>query len=675
MRPKSRLLKILLIGLGVFLVVGYFAFSNLFFSPLEKPFAARLAALVSRDVDLYVAKSELRALFDEFPRPAIMDDLEDHPAWKVFSRSPEYADLVGDLGVENAVAELEKTLAQVPVLDIEPLKLFGGKEVALAARISEGVGTPIDWMLLGRCNWMGKLGASALSYPGVLGLDAQGIAVEKGDGWVQLSGGQLTQPLFIGRMQDVLMVASVGDFITTARELSLRGGELSILQSARYYDHIHNAPMRKTEEEFEFFVDVRKLTANQGMQGAWPDVRSDFFGPALAGRLFQLPACGETVGLMDFRGGVAVDLHTELASESITPAQTRVYRHRGFGHTEIFRDAAAIVPEDAGLFVYLKGPIGTLLNMALESVEPALRTNVEDAFRSTGRYNGLGQLVDEIDASIHDRLLLILRERDYEYGKDEEVPPNDGEPTFAVALVTWSEDAARIKQLSDAIGNNGEIFGLEGAEPGQGGYYSHNFGGFQAYEFWSPFVSGTGVVTTMRSNEHFIVSNEIKMLPHLLRTVTRSDEVYRRLSDLPMFQALVGSSMSDANALVWVNPKRLGPTLRKLARSWAENNAQLGVNWSARRQEEERKQLPALFPGKRRDQLNQTEQAQLDGTVDDVLRNEEARLKNEAVPQLMARKVREIEYLEAIEAGLLMMKLDPRSIDLSMRVIAPLDEG
>jgi len=206
-------------------------------------------------------------------------------------------------------------------------------------------------------------------------------------------------------------------------------------------------------------------------------------------------------------------------------------------------------------------------------------------------------------------------------------------------------------------------------------YGGLTFLGFQTYEFWSEFVTGTGVISTMPANEHYIVSNEIKMLPHLVRTYTQSEEHYRRLSDLPQFQALLASSLPDANALLWVAPRRLAPTLKELAQSWARQNAQLGVDWAARRVEEERRVLPRLFPNKRRDQLSDDEQAQLDVAVDEVLQNERARLREEAVPALMARKLREIEYLEAIEAGLLMLKLDPRALDLSVRVLVPLEEG
>jgi len=673
MRPKSRLFKILLIGLAVGGFVGYFAFSTLLFSPLEKPFSERIAALVSRDVDLYVSKADMAGLFDSFPRLELMDELERTPAWETFEESVEYADIMSDLQLESALAELDRSLAQVPVITVEPLSIFGGKELVLAARVGDGAGTPIDWALYGRVNWMGKFAVAALSYPGLLRLESQGITAEQGDDWVKLSGGNLAQPIVVARVNDVVIVSSSNQFIDEAFDLAARGGERSMLQSARYFDHIHNATLRGPDEkELEFFVDARRLMLNQGMPGPWPDTRSPMFGPSLAGRLFQVPACKELVGILDLSEGVALDLHGELASEDVTSEQARLYRERGFERADVLRDVASFVPDDAALLVYLKGPIDLLLKMVFDSVEPALRSNVEDAFRSTGRYAGLDELIAEIGGSVRNRLMLIVRERDYKYRSDEQVPPNDGQPTYAIALVTWVEDEERIKTLSDAIGQNGDIFGLKGAVAGEGGYYRHKSEGFLTYEFWSEFVPGTGIITTMPANEHHIVSNEIKMLPHLLRTYAQSDSTYRRLADRPQFQALLNASLPDANALVWINPRAGGPTARKLVRSWAEGNVALSVDWRTRRAEEERKVLAERFSGRGRDQLDSNEQQELDAMVDPILQAEAGQLRAQQVPTLMARKTREIEYLEAIDAGLLMVRLDPRSFDLSLRVLIPL---
>ena len=667
MRLKSRLLRYALIGLGVSLFVGYFAFSTFLFSPLEKDFAARVAALVPRGVDFYASKVDLRSLFDGFPRLRVMERVEASATWKTFARSPEFADLQRDLQIEQSLAQLEASLSQLPIA-VDPLKLFGGEEVSVAGNLPASPGVPPEWAVYGRVNWMGKLGVSLLSYPGLLGLEAQGLSVEEVEpSGVRLSGGTLAQPIFLTRLKDVVIASSSSDLLASAVDLAARGGENSMLQSARYFDHIHQAPMRRPDEkEFELFVDVGKLLTNRGVAGPLPNSASQRFGPAFTGRMFQLPSCKEVVGVMDFRGGVALDLHGEFTSELISTEQNQLYRERGFERAEVLREAASLAPADVALFVYLRGPVGVMLEMALDSIEPALRTNVEDAFRATGRYSSLQHLVSELDASIEDRLALIVRADDerYAFGEGEESPPNDGQPTFSVALVTWVTRPDGLKTLSDAIGNNGEVFGLKGMRPGDGGYYKYQIDGFQTYEFWSEFVPGTGVIATLTTQEHSIISNESKMLPHILQTFVGSERDTSRLSDRSDFKALLDSSLASANALVWVNPRSAAPTLRKQARRFAEDNVQLGVDWRQKRAElEEQRMLQQLFPGKTRQQLSEDEQAELDMSVDPAMQSLSERLREEQVPALMAEKIRQIEYAEAISVGLAMLKLD-----LSVRV-------
>ena len=46
--------------------------------------------------------------------------------------------------------------------------------------------------------------------------------------------------------------------------------------------------------------------------------------------------------------------------------------------------------------------IGDLLRQMFASMEPAMRQTIEDAFRSTGKYQNLQQLVAQLDASVKD---------------------------------------------------------------------------------------------------------------------------------------------------------------------------------------------------------------------------------------------------------------------------------
>src|SRR6185295_998485 len=137
--------------------------------------------------------------------------------------------------------------------------------------------------------------------------------------------------------------------------------------------------------------NTRKLLENLDFRSAWPDPKSQDFLPAFLGRVFQIASLKNLLGVVSIDEGVSVDLHGEFSSELITPEQAKLYRTRGFEHAQLMNDAAKIAPADTSLFLYIHGHLGDLLRMVLAAVEPALRTNLEDAFRNTGRYQSLDQ--------------------------------------------------------------------------------------------------------------------------------------------------------------------------------------------------------------------------------------------------------------------------------------------
>jgi hypothetical protein len=100
---RSRLLRFVLIGLGVILVAAYGTFTALFFNPFESDFEAELTALVPRDVDFCVAKRGLGEAFDTFPHLSIEKKLRENPRWKTVADSPEWNDFAKKLKVEETL--------------------------------------------------------------------------------------------------------------------------------------------------------------------------------------------------------------------------------------------------------------------------------------------------------------------------------------------------------------------------------------------------------------------------------------------------------------------------------------------------------------------------------------------------------------------------------------------
>jgi len=669
MSLKSRFLRIALIGLAVLLFAGYFAFSTLFFNPLESDLDVDVAALAPRDVDFFAARANLDDSIATFPRLEIQDRLDQSPGWRAWVGSPEYAALDKDLGIESTLTSLSAAVAQIP-LGKEPQDIFGGRDIAVAGYFRGRGLENADWAVYGRANWMGKLAAAALFRHTWFGLADRGLKVTIDGDIASVEGGGLARKVYVTRIQDVVIVATKVELAKAAHDLKSRAHTDSVYQSAMYYDHVHNAVGRSVDrDELEVVIDVPKLLAAIALPEPWPDTRSQDFLPAFLGRLFQVSSLKTAAGVVQAGEGASIDLYSDLNSEKLSTDMQRIYRARGFSRDDLLGTAAAMAPADTGLFVYVHAGIGELLKLAKESAEPALRANLEDTFRNTGKFPTLDALIAHLDASFKDRAAIIVRPNDYPI--DPEGPRNNGASVPAWAIVLWSKDVAKIVDLRDTIGGKGSLFGLEGRKPGEPGYFNNTESGFEIREFWSPLVPGTGMIATCNANELTIISNSFRMLGHILKTGTQGDERYPRLADEPTFQALVRSSLSNGNAFLWANPRSISPILRATARERAATA--IVVDWAAERQRVRTKLMREKFAG-RPTPLSDEDQKALDTLEEAEILRIESQIASEQVPAIMAREERTLTYAEQITAAMAVLALNPKSVEMSVRVLAPLPE-
>jgi hypothetical protein len=666
---KSRLLRIAAILFGVLLFAGFFAFSTFLYSPFEGALSEQAAALVPRDVDFFVGRRDLGSAFDRFPHLAIEARLVQQPAWKAWADSPEGRKLASGLKLEETLKELEAQAAQLP-FGMQPQEVFGGRELVLAGWFRGASLEQADWAIYGRTNWLGKLGAALLSYPKALGLEKRGLKATVSEGQVALSGGGLPREVFVGRVKDVVIVATKPEFLKAAYDLRNAGFADSFYQSANYNDWIQHASRSAERDEFEVYVNTRKLLENLGVDGPWPNTKSQDLVPALLGRLFQLPSLKNAIGVLGTQAGLQFDLHGEFSSEHITGDMSHVYRAQGFDKP-MLEDVARLAPRDTGLFAYLHAPVGELLRMVRDSMEPAMRQLIEETFRGTGRYPKLDALINELDDDFKPRWCLIVRPHDYPV--DPEGPPNDGQPVPAVALVLWTKNPAAVEALERLIGSQGQRFGLKGKDKNSGGFFSLPVAGYSGFEYWSMFIPGTGGIVTARVGEMTLLANSKAMMEHLLKTYSVGGDKYPRLSDEPRYSALVQSSAPKANLAVWIHPETIAPVLRQSA----ENRARARVKFEYKdfRPAEETKVLREEFGGKKAVELAPEDKARLDQIVDDRLTAMRSKLYLQQVPELVKQEDRWLRSFEACSVALFLLALDPKSFDFSGRVLVPLPEG
>ncbi|MCP5022329.1 MAG: hypothetical protein GY930_11205 [bacterium] len=685
MNRKKRFLKITGISLVVTLFLGYFAFSTFLFKPFESAWEYSLAGLIPRQVDFFLSKENLGDDFSKFPQLAALDAIEELDAWDTWLASPEYGDLAHKHDFDGMLKDIEAQLEQLP-LGLQPLDIFGGREVAVAGYFNGRGLTSSKWTVSGRVNWAGKMGVAALRYPSMVDT---GFSIQKDDGVYSISGGSLKTPLHVTRIQDVVIAGNDRALVAKAPELRDRGGENSLAISAPYKEKIKRVETKVGAKGVQVKLDVGKAFKAFGVEGPWPDTASPMFGQAFMGRLIQAPSCQDVLGLVRFDHGLQLDLSGEFSSESVTPFQSRLYRVNGFDRSKMLRDAARMAPADCVLFAYMHGPVTDLLTQVFDSVEPAMRSNFEDAIKSTGHFRSLDELLEELGKSLNNRLALIVRENDYggvvaKNTAGQEFPAEtDGQPVFAITLVTWTDGEGshnKLDDIRDMIGRNPEKFGLQGydsANLNDTGYYVHESEGFATREFWSPFIPGTGMIATMITDQgHFWITNHERMFSTIRQTYYQGESRgYPRLSELPAFRIQVENALDSANLIVWFNPSKAAPTLNKMAGQWAKDNAGSKIDWRRQRQLTEREVLKESFKGRSLGSLPPADVDAVQTEVDTRLTAWGDAQIADNVPILMAKKKREIAYMESMSSVLFMLKLDVKSFRLALRASVPLVGG
>ena len=312
------------------------------------------------------------------------------------------------------------------------------------------------------------------------------------------------------------------------------------------------------------------------------------------------------------------------------------------------------------------------------AMEPAMRQAIEDQFRATGRYRQIAELVRQIDGALKDRCVLIMRTNDYP--EDPDGPPHSDEPVFATALVLWLQGQAgadTMTQLRELIGQQGALFGLKGKQRPDGtheaGYYSNRIGGYEIREFWSELIPGTGVIATVNATGMCIVSNSYDMTGHLLKTLNRGSSEFPRLSERPEFHRLVMDSIPTADIVLWVDPGELAETLEARVPQAARDAVQ--IDWVTERSRAQAKVLREEFGGRQPQQLGAAEQERYErrvGEALDAVEDEAVRVQGGAA---LAKMQRQVAWLKGARAFLLMASFAPREVELSLRLIAPLQSG
>ncbi|MEW6072068.1 MAG: hypothetical protein AB1726_05650 [Planctomycetota bacterium] len=676
MRSRRRFLRIVLVLFLILLVAGYGAVSTLLVNPFEGRYEYDVSTLVPRDVDFYLAKANLAGDFDPFPRLAFYDDLEKARGGTALLQTAAVKDLRAAVDLQPTLAGIEEFLAQLP-LETSPLSLFGGSDLALAGHFQGGDLAKAQWAAYGRTNWIGRVGVELLRYPDTIGLSDQGLvvqAVKRGEETVghSLAGGELAQTVYVTRIRDVVVVSNTADLVQKAVEFEAKRGEDSLGLSGKY-NPIDVA--RSTGDELELYVDQKALATSMGWSGQWPDPSAESLPAAVGGKLFQVGLLNEVVGSCRIGRDLSLRLHAQLSSEEMTKEQKRLFREAGFD-LRTAQSAARLAPDDVGMFLYAHADVGDLLRALASSLPEARLGLIEDTIREVWGHTECFPLIDDIDAAVRDQFAILVRPHDYP-DEGENGPPHDDTPVLAWALVLWPKEAARVAELESTIQRHQGAFRIQGREPGSRGVMENTLaGGSKIFEYWQPFVAGTGMVATLSmtgEDSYFVLSNSHNLLNDLNATYWGRPGARPRLSEQSTFQSFVLGGLKSANAVLWLNPRAVAASLKAIAEFQAGLDVRSEIDWTTEGPGIRRRLLREHWPEEDPGNVTPEVESQLDLLYD----QETERIKNEWVREHGNEKaeayVRRVEVLEVLGAAMLQLAVDRTRMDAQLSLWLPFD--
>ncbi|HED67113.1 MAG TPA: hypothetical protein ENJ09_16345 [Planctomycetes bacterium] len=667
---KSRVLRYTVTGL-FFLGLGMlWAFSYFFFNPFEGRFSGRLSMLVPRDVDFVVAKTNLAADLTPDLRLEVADEIEADPHGQALLEMPAVRELLDGLELDALREEIEASLSQLPI-DVNPLDVFGGSELAVAGRFGKGSLAESDWAVYGRADWLGKIGMEAVG-KGLVPLEDQGISLTDEEDGYALSGGPLQRTLHVTRLLDVVIVSTDPELISAAHALDQARGQDSFFFSAKFQNHA--AGLDREGDVLDVYVDQVALRAAQGPVDTWPDPSSPDVLPRFLSRFIQLANLRESVSSVVFSNGVRIDATGAVSTENLSAVEKKFYRLRGFEKAKVL-DYAKMAPQDTGIFACARIPMNDALHAFVDSLEPAVREGLADPARDVFGYQDLDPLLGDISTSFGDDIALFLRNHDYPADNDPDAPPADGTKVTAWALVLTIDDQDALDGLREHVRSNPGAFGIQGRNPNSGGIFTNEVaGGGVVYEYHTPFIPGTGHLATLEMFgsgrvKYFLISNSHELLGQVFTTYRGQRPP---LSEDGWFQSQVNTGLSSPDVVFWLRPGAIDASMRAIAEQNAELDIGLAINWSVERPRIEKKVLKESFPGEQYGNVSAANRDAFELMVQEEIDAFERRFVQEHLGSMRRDYVRPWDALEIISNLLVELSLDPKTIQLHARAIVPL---
>ena len=278
-----------------------------------------------------------------------------------------------------------------------------------------------------------------------------------------------------------------------------------------------------------------------------------------------------------------------------------------------------MTPADSFFFGTVAGDPGLVLQEAYTLLEPDLRAMLDEAVQDSGRYQGMGHLMQELGGMLRPGIGIALRRDDYPPAATD--PDHDNAPVPLWAIYGSVSDPSAYEAMREYFVSNWRRFTGGTNDKIDSVKLTNNA---KMTSFVSPIVPGTGeiVVVYHSAIDVLVVSNSYKLLNAITQTAFPSSAARppAPLRDADSFErTLEAAEKGGAHMLMWMDPSNARHWLEEASGGIAEARFQdeRQESWREQRPREESRLRGELFPD--RAALSPQEESRLRDAVDAAL--------------------------------------------------------
>lgn len=543
-------------------IVGviYLLFITLIFDPFEEDLGDT-AAIVPREVEYFVRWQGAGSNFSSFPEPTFWSDVEKSAVYRELDSSGGLAELDEATGIGSTVANLRAQVENVPATLSLTDDLL--REFAIAGKGELGLGRNFDGILMLRVSFKVKAGLAFLGFDFVREKLPADLGIVKEGDFYRLPGFFDGKDAYLGRLNDVMLLASSMEWLNKASDLKVRGGEDSLALASVFHDKV-TAYLSENDEPVEVFLRWERLRSHLPH---WPPTSGDeSFLTRAAGKFFDTDMMRFAAGYFLPGDRFEVRLDGDLDATKAKSDFQRDWIESQPVSINRIKEFGGMVPQDSFFFASMAGRPDDVMLEIYGSMDQELRRLMDEIASGTGNYNGMVDLLRTLGLYVQPGIFITMGRNDYPEKTGDAKIEHDDAPIPAIALIAKEASSSAYDDLLKLMQRDMRRL----VEGGVRQWDLTLHGGASGKSFSSPVIPGTGeiILVHIPNKKAIVLCNHWDYATEIVQAAMASDtgdNARLKLSKRDGFRSALTSVKNGASMFVYIDPSEAWQWIDKLA--------------------------------------------------------------------------------------------------------------